>query len=178
MDKIFQKIKEEYDIFYNSLLRKGCLPMGDTDVGFWGASIGEDVFEFFKKIKLQNFKSFIDLGSGDGKVALIASLFTNATGIEFDNDLHEKAVELNNKLNLKANIVKGDFMKHDLSKYDFIFINPDKSFNKGLERKLMKEMNGVLFVYNFIYHPDNMRKGKTYWIGNVPITQFNRKLYI
>lgn len=173
MDKKFQIIKQEYDKFYNSLLRKGQLPMGDTEVGFWGASIGEDVFEFFRKIKLQNFKSFIDLGSGDGKVALIASLFTKSTGIEFDDDLHTKAVEIRDKLNLNSELIKGDFLKHDFSKYDVFFINPDKAFNKGLERKLMNEMKGVLFVYNIIYRPDNLKKGETYWIGNVPITKYN-----
>jgi 16S rRNA A1518/A1519 N6-dimethyltransferase RsmA/KsgA/DIM1 with predicted DNA glycosylase/AP lyase activity len=172
MEKKFQQIKNEYDKFYNSLLRKGKLPMGDTDIGFWGASISEDVFEFFRKIKLQNFRHFIDLGSGDGKVALIASLFTKSTGIEFDSDLHKKAVEIRDRLKLNASIVKGDFLKQDLSKYDIMFINPDKPFSKGLERKLMKDMKGVLFVYNMIYRPDNLKKGKTYWISNIPITKY------
>ncbi|MBN2112268.1 hypothetical protein JW707_04165 [Candidatus Woesearchaeota archaeon] len=172
MEQKFQQIKKEYDLFYNSLLRKGQLPMGDTDAGFWGASVSEDVFEFFRKIKLQNFRHFIDLGSGDGKVALIASLFTKSAGIEFDDDLHRKAVEIRDRLKLKAELVKGDFLKHDLSKYDILFINPDKSFNKGLEKKLRKEMKGVLFVYNMIYMPDSMKKGKTYWISSVPITKY------
>ena len=76
------------------------------------------------------------------------------------------------KLNLKANLIQGDFMAHDLSKYDIIFINPDKPFNKGLEQKLIKEMRGILLVYNQIYRPENMKKGITYWFDYIPVTVY------
>lgn len=172
MEEEFNQLKKEYDLFYRSFLKKGKLPMGETDAGFWGAAIGDDIFELFKKIQLQNFRNFIDLGSGDGKVVLTASLFTNAAGIEHDAELHKKAVEIKDKLKLKANLIQGDFMEHDLSKYDFVFINPDKSFSKGLETKLQKELKGILVVYNHIYQPANMKKGKTYWFGYIPVSVY------
>ncbi len=172
MEEKFRQIKKEYDIFHRELLRKGQLPMGDTAVGFWGAAVPDGIFELFKEIKLQNFKNFIDLGSGDGRVVLIASLFTNAAGIEYDGDLHKKAAEIRDRLGLKAELMQGDFMQHDLSKQDIIFINPDKSFNKGLERKLKKELKGILIVYNVVYHPSTLKKEKIYWMRQVPATVY------
>jgi tRNA1(Val) A37 N6-methylase TrmN6 len=130
------------------------------------------VFELFKKIELCKFKNFIDLGSGDGRVVLIASLFTSAAGIEYDAELHRKAVEIREKLKIKANLIRGDFMHHDLSKYDIIFINPDKPFNKGLERKLQSELKGILLVYNMVFSPDSMKKGRTYWLEQTPATVY------
>jgi hypothetical protein len=175
MKEKFQQIKKEYEEFYNSFLRNGRLPMGETKAGFWGTAATDDIFELFKTIELQKFKSFIDLGSGDGKVVLIASLFTKSAGIEFDEELHAKAVEIKEKLGLNAELMNGDFMEHDLSGYDVIFINPDKPFNKGLERKLRKEMKGTLLVYNMVYKPFSLDKGATHWMGYVPATFYTIK---
>ena len=92
---LFAQIKKEYDNFYRSLLRSGKLPMRSTSKGFWNAAISDEVYEAFKRIGLHKFKNFLDIGSGDGKVVLIASLFCeNAEGIEIDNFLHNKAVEI------------------------------------------------------------------------------------
>ena len=44
MEDKFRKIKEEYGTFYKSLLKKGKLPMRDTEVGFWGTAASDDVF--------------------------------------------------------------------------------------------------------------------------------------
>jgi len=144
--------------------------MGDTSKGFWGAAITEHIYGFFKKIKLENYKNFLDLGSGDGKVVLIASLFgVKATGIEIDDDLVKTSERIKKELKLKAEFIKGDFFKHNLSKYDVIFVNPDKGFENGLEDKLLKEMNGKLFVYNQIFLPRFLRKGRSYWFDQVPV---------
>ena len=135
----------------------------------------QDIYDFFVKIKLQQYKNFIDLGSGDGKVVLIASLFVKATGIEFDKELVKTGVKIRDELKLKAEFIKGDFLEHDISKYDFIFINPDKGFDKGLEEKLIKEMNGKLFVYNNIFLPRFLKKGKTYLFDGIPIIQYTKQ---
>jgi protein-L-isoaspartate O-methyltransferase len=149
--------------------------MGDTSKGFWGAAITEHIYEFFKKIKLQNYKNFLDLGSGDGKVVLIASLFgVKSTGIEIDDDLVKTSESIKKELRLKAEFIKGDFFKQDFSKYDIIFINPDKGFENGVEDKLLKELNGKLFVYNQIFLPRFLRKGKTYWFDQVPVTIYRK----
>jgi len=83
----------------------------------------------------------LDLGSGDGKIVLIASLFTkSAAGIEFDEELVKKGIEIRDKLGLKCDLICADYMEHDFSQYDILFINPDKSFHHGLEEKLLREM--------------------------------------
>jgi len=146
MDNEFQQIKQKYDEFYNFLLKRGQLPIKDTGVGFWGISVGDEIFELFKRIHLEKFKHFIDLGSGDGKVVLIASLFTDATGIEYDKWLHESAVDIQKKLShiprvSKATFTRKNFTDHSITDYDIVFVNPDKPLHKGLENKLMLELN-------------------------------------
>ena len=175
-DTTLDQLRKVYDEFYLSFLRKGKVPMGETEVGFWGASITDDIYELFEQIGLEGFNSFLDLGSGDGKVVLIASLFTKAAGIEFDGNLVKVSREMRNTLGLQADLVKGDFMEHDLSQYDVIFINPDKDFSKGLEEKLLNEMKGILIVYNVIYKPAILRRGKTFWSkNNIPIAVYTLK---
>ncbi|MCK4589023.1 MAG: class I SAM-dependent methyltransferase [Nanoarchaeota archaeon] len=169
--KTFSTIKQEYKDYDKSLLENFRLIVRDTEKGIWGPADLDTCFKFFKKIKLQNFKNFLDLGSGDGRIVLLASLFTNATGIEFDSDLHDIGIKINQKLHLNANLIKGDFLKHNLSNYDIIFINPDNGFHKGLEDKLIKEMNKKthLYIYNNIFLPRFLEKGKTYHTGSAPI---------
>lgn len=175
MNKKFAEIKEEYDKFYKSIWSKGKTPMRDTEVGFWGTAACDDVFELFKKMDLRKYKHFIDLGSGDGKVVLIASLFTDATGVEFDKELNDKAIEIRDKLKVKAELLCSDFLPMDISKYDIVFINPDKSFHKGVEEKLVNELNEVLVVFNLVYRPTGLKKGRTFWMGQTPATLYTKK---
>jgi len=175
MNKKFEEIKEEYDKFYKSIWSKGKTPMRDTEVGFWGTAACDDVFELFNKMELGKYKHFIDLGSGDGKVVLIASLFTDATGVEFDKELHEKAVEIRDKLDVKAELICSDFLPMDISKYDIVFVNPDRSFHKGVEEKLVNELNGILIVFNLVYRPTGLKKGQTFWMGQTPATLYTRE---
>lgn len=174
-EKKFLEIEHEYGKFYKSIYLKGKVPLRDTEVGIWGISVSDNVFNLFKKINLQKYKNFLDLGSGDGKVVLIASLFTKATGIEFDKELYEKSIEIRDKLGLKADFIKGNFLDYDWNKYDIIFINPDKGFHKGTEEKLLRELNGKLFVYNFVFEPLLLKKGKKYWFNETPVTVYTKK---
>jgi glutamyl-tRNA reductase len=175
-DKKFKEIEKEYDEFYRDLLKQGKLPVRDTEIGIWGVSLSKNVYDLFKKINLSKYKTFLDLGSGDGKVVLIASLFgINAVGIEYDEELYKKSVEIKNKLKLKCKFIKGNFLKHDFSNYDIIFINPDQGFHKGLEDKLLKELKGKLFVYNFVFEPRFLKKGKKYWFDQNPVTVYDHK---
>ncbi len=165
-------IKDAYDKFYNELLASGRLPLKDTGEGFWGIAAADDLIHLFKKINLDSHKSFLDLGSGDGKVVMIASLFTNATGIEIDRELHDKAVEIKNKLGLKkASLINGNYMDHDLSKYDVVFINPDKRMTQ-LEPKLLRELKGKLVVYNHLFHPEVLRKEMEFVAHTTPVAIF------
>lgn len=171
----YAKIKDSYNRFYNELLASGKLPLRDTGIGFWDSALSDDIWHLFNKIKLQDYKNFLDLGSGDGKVVLIASLFTNAHGIEADEELHNKAEEMKKKHKIrKAKFTHGNYMDHDLKKYDVVFLNPDKRLTE-LEPKLQKELKGKLIVYNHLFHPQMMKKEMHMTAGTTPTTVYSNK---
>jgi len=159
MEDRFNAIKKEYDDFDKSLMKQGKLPMRDTGIGFWNASPSKDIFELFKKINLQDYKHFLDLGSGDGRVAMIASLFTKATGIELDRALVNKATEMKHRLNINnVEFLHKNFFDHNISKHDMIFLAPDKPMYRGVEEKLLKELKGEVIVFSPHFHPTMLRK--------------------
>lgn len=167
---LFFQIKKEYEDFYKDLLRSGKLPMWSTAKGFWNASISDEIYEIFKRINLSRFKNFLDIGSGDGKVVLIASMFCeNAEGVEIDSFLHEKAVEIKNKLDIdNATFHSKDFFQHDFSKYGLLFLSPDTPLERGIEEKLLKEMNGKLVHYGHHFHPRFLKKEDSFLVnGNL-----------
>ena len=172
----FAQIKKEYDAFYRSLLRDGKLPMWATEKGFWNAAITEEVYEAFKKINLSKFSNFLDIGSGDGKVVLIASLFCrNAEGVEIDSSLHTKAVQLKNRLQiLNANFHNKDFFIHDFSEYDILFLSPESPLERGLEKKLLNEMKGKLIHYGHHFHPRFLKKEDSFLINGNLISLYTR----
>ncbi|MCX6707099.1 MAG: methyltransferase domain-containing protein [Candidatus Woesearchaeota archaeon] len=170
----FREIEKEYDILEEEL-RKTRGIVFDTEKGIYGTAKCDRMYNLFNKIRLQRYKSFLDLGSGDGRVVLIASLFTNSSGIEIDRFLVEKGEKIRNKLGLKCAFIQADFTRHNFSKYDFIFINPDKEWNEKIEKKLLREFNGVLFVNNNIFLPNLFRKGRSYWFGSIPMIRYSMK---
>ena len=170
----FSKIKEIFDKIDQDFLHGGSLPMRDTKDGFWGSSNMNQTYDFFVKIGLENYRSFLDLGSGDGRIVLIASLFTKATGVESDKELILKGVEARDKIGLDAEFIHKNYHDIDWSKHDFVFIFPDKRFSPALEKKLREELKGKLFVYNNVYLPYFLKKGKTWWIDQMPIVEFTR----
>jgi hypothetical protein len=171
----YMQIREEYEGFYKSLMQQGSLPMRDTGIGFWGPSVSDEVYEAFKKLGLKKCNSFLDLGSGDGKIALIASLFCKRSfGIEYDKELHGKAVELQNKLGVKnVKLVNDDFTKYDLSTYDIIFCSPDKPMERDLGEKMKKELKGKLLVYGHHFHPTNLKKEKSVKVNDMLFTVYS-----
>src|SRR3989338_3426833 len=101
MQQDFEKIHQAYNQFERFLLSKGQLVGMDTDIGYWAVSNCKDVFEFFQKMKLEKYQNFVDLGSGDGRVVLIASLFgVNAIGVEYYPWLIDASLRLKQKINL------------------------------------------------------------------------------
>src|SRR3989344_9460672 len=70
----------------------------DTKDGIWGPSSTLDVFEFLMKIKLGERSHFLDFGSGDGRIVMIAALFTKASGIESEHSLTERAIRIKDEL--------------------------------------------------------------------------------
>ena len=174
-EALFHQIKAEYDNFYQSLLRWGKLPMRGTSKGFWNASISEEIYEAFRRIGLHKFNNFLDIGSGDGKVVLIASLFCkNAEGIEIDNLLHGKAVEVKNKLKIHNAVFHNkDFFEHDFSKYDALFIAPDTPMERGLENKLLREMEGRLIHYGHHFQPRFLKRERSFIINGSLISVYS-----
>jgi hypothetical protein len=148
--KKLNDIKNTYNQFRISLLEKGKLPMRATNAGFWGTSIIDEIYSLFSRIQLSRYPNFIDLGSGDGRVTLTASLFTDATGIELDLPLYNKSLEISERLGLDAEFIHKDYMEHDISKYSILFNYPDKPFYFGLRDKLKKELKGKLLLYGRI----------------------------
>ena len=175
--ELFDQIKKEYGVFYKSLMLRGRLPMWSTEKGFWNASIADEVFEAFRKIKLDKFKNFLDIGSGDGKVVLIASLFCgNAEGVEIDDALHHKALEIQSRLGVSNAVFHNkDFFQHDFSKYDILFSAPDAPFERGLENKLLKEMKGKLIHYGHHFHPQNLKKENSFMINGNLASLYTKK---
>lgn len=175
-DLIFRQIKKEYDDFYQDLLRIGKLPMWGTEKGFWNAAIADEVFETFQKINLSQFKDFLDIGSGDGKVVLIASLFCkNAEGVEIDNFLHNKAVEMKMKFRIdNAKFHNIDFFLHDFSNYDVLFLSPDAPLERGIENKLLKEMKGKLVHYGHHFHPKFLKKENEFFVNGNLVSVYSK----
>ena len=173
---LFAQIKKEYDDFYRSLLRSGKLPMWSTSKGFWNAAISDEVYEAFKRIGLHKFKNFLDIGSGDGKVVLIASLFCeNAEGIEIDSFLHNKAVEMQRKSGINnATFHNKDFFEHDFSKYDVLFLAPDTPLERGLENKLLKDMKGKLIHYGHHFHPRFLTKEDSFLVNENLVSVYTK----
>ena len=175
-DAIFSQIKKEYDDFYKTLLKSGKLPMWSTSKGFWNAAISDEIYGAFKKLKLNKFKNFLDIGSGDGKVVLIASLFCkNAEGVEIDSFLHNKALQMQNKLEL-LNVAfhNKDFFQHDFSKYDVLFLAPDAPMERGLENKLLKEMNGKLIHHGHHFHPKSLKKEDSFLVNENLVSVYSK----
>jgi hypothetical protein len=153
-------------------------PFFDTKFGIWGASGTLDVFELFIKTKLDERKGFVDLGSGDGRIVLIAALFTNSLGVEGDERLHRVAEEAKVELIKKipelerCKLKNADYTKENLSKYEILFTFCDHKWNEEFEKKLQNECKGTLLSYNNIFLPEKLKKGKTYWMQQIPIVSY------
>lgn len=142
----FRELEEVYGRWREEASEGGALAR-PTPRGLWAASSPHDVFALMEAVGAEGCRHFVDLGSGDGLVTLIASLFCPATGIECDAGLTAKACELRDQLGLAARFICGDYLAHDLSAYDLLYIYPDKPLF-DLERALAPRLRGRLVVYS------------------------------
>ena len=111
----FHLINRTYQNFEEFLLHKGLITSNSTNLGFWAGTPLKETFTVFntlwnennwnnnnfikpKSRKYKMCRSFCDLGSGDGRVVLLASLFNikKAVGIESDLWLHNVSNHLTN----------------------------------------------------------------------------------
>ena len=150
----------------------------DTSYGIWGPSSMLDMFEFFMKMHLEEKNGLVDLGSGDGRIVLIAALFTNSRGIEGDGKLHIIAQQAKETLQKaiselsRCELLQSDYTKESLADYEILFTFCDHTWDAAFEKKIEKECKGTLLSYNRIFLPQKLKKGKTYWMQQVPIVTY------
>lgn len=147
----FSGIQQHYTRRRSRLILAGA-SQRSTRLGYWAMSNPLHIHELFKKIGLERFGRFVDLGSGDGIVVAVASLFTRSAGIEVDEELHNAAEEMKEKLGLECDFRNADYLDEDLSHYDIIFINPDNYFYR-LEKNLAENFRGTVVITDNIFRP-------------------------
>lgn len=85
-----------------------------------------------------------DLGSGDGRVVIIAAekFGADATGIELDADLYKQSSDKIKQLGLekKARIIQGDILKQDLRSADVVTVYLLPSSNDKVRPMLEKQL--------------------------------------
>ena len=168
---ILKSIANEYRLLSDEMLKKKIF-MKPTSIGYFAGARIDDIHDIFEKIGLEKYKKFIDLGSGDGRVVLMAAAYTSAEGVELDDELFTTALRMQKKLSSHAPLKKAVFHKKNymtdihLDDYDVIFINPDGRLYE-LEKKLRQEMkkDAILIVYNAVYQPTNMKLKRTIGVG-------------
>lgn len=94
--------------------------------------------------KLQPGEKMFDLGSGDGRIVIMAArkFKADATGIELDSDLVHRSRLAIQKAGLQstARIIEGDFLKQDYSKADLITVYLLPGANEKLRPLLKKQL--------------------------------------
>ena len=94
--------------------------------------------------KLKAGERHFDLGSGDGRVVIMAAskFGAIATGIEFDNDLWKQSTQKIKNLGLdgKARIIQGDIMAQDYSSADVVTVYLLPSSNDKVRPLLEKQL--------------------------------------
>jgi protein-L-isoaspartate O-methyltransferase len=75
---------------------------------------------------LKKGEKMFDLGSGDGRIVIMAAekFGAHAVGVEFDNDLYVQSSEKIRRMGLsdRARIIHGDFLQQDYSSADLITV--------------------------------------------------------
>jgi len=113
-----------------------------------------------KMLELGGLKAgekMFDLGSGDGRIVILAAqkFHAEATGVELDKDLCRQSLERIRKLGLEksANIVNGDILKQDYSAADLITVyllpGSNDKVQPLLERQLKKGTRVVAHDFEF-----------------------------
>ena len=94
--------------------------------------------------KLKAGERHFDLGSGDGRIVIMAAskFGANSTGVEFDNDLWKQSTQKIKSLGLdgKARIIHGDIQLQDFSSADLITVYLLPSSNDKIRPMLEKQL--------------------------------------
>jgi len=126
---------------------------------------------------LKTGEKMFDLGSGDGRIVIMAArkFGADATGVEFDPDLFTQSMQKIRTLGLQktARIIHGDIFKQDYSKADMLTVYLLPSSNDKvrpmLEGQLKKGTRIVAHDFSFadwnpekIQHVDDDGEGRSH----------------
>lgn len=94
--------------------------------------------------KLQPGEKHFDLGSGDGRVVIMAAdkFKADATGVELDDKLYSESTEeiRKRKLDKRARIIQGDLFQQDYSSADVVTVYLLPSSNSKIQPLLEKQL--------------------------------------
>jgi protein-L-isoaspartate O-methyltransferase len=107
--------------------------------------------------ELKPGEKMFDLGSGDGRIVIMAArkFKADGTGVEFDEDLCKQSAEKIKNLHLEksARIIHGDILKQDYSSADLITVyllpNSNDKVRPLLEKQLKKGARIVAHDFEF-----------------------------
>jgi len=94
--------------------------------------------------ELKSGEKMFDLGSGDGRIVIMAAqkFHADATGVELDKDLWRQSTDKIRSLNLDktARIIHGDILKQDVSSADLVTVYLLPSSNEKVRPMLEKQL--------------------------------------
>ncbi len=154
--EIFESLYADENGYLLSTRARRKLQIQDTSLTY-----GEVSFESFKKIlqvvKPQKGEVFYDLGSGNGKAVILASLlapFSKLVGIEILKELvgasnkillrYKKIVKkaFPEKAEQEIKFINRDFLKEDISEADVVFAH-STCFSDELMKELTRKLEGL-----------------------------------
>ena len=157
-EEAFRKVEAAYRNFYQLLKSDDALPYRSTELGMWATSDLNEVYRAFCHFQLNRYTHLADLGSGDGGVALVGSLFTKVTGYETDEVLYRKSLEIRDQLGIRnVRFLQQNYLLADLAPYDMLYLYPDKPFY-ALEDRLHCCWQGHLLVNGPHFPPQHLNK--------------------
>jgi protein-L-isoaspartate O-methyltransferase len=128
-----------------------------TEAGIWAPSDLKVLHRVFEKLNLKPHYRFLDAGSGDGRVAFLATLFCDeVVAIEADPTMHFIATRKLEKypfLKGRLVVLKDDYLNHNFSAFDIIFSHADGEVTEEFREKCMKEMRPGAMAIFYAYHP-------------------------
>jgi protein-L-isoaspartate O-methyltransferase len=109
-------------------------------------------------------EKMFDLGSGDGRIVIMAAqkFHADATGIEMDKDLYKQSTEKIRKLGLEKNarIINGDLFKQNYSSADMltVYLLPVSNSKVApmLQKQLKKGTRIVSHDFEFPWAPEKV----------------------
>jgi len=118
--------------------------------------------------ELQIGEQLYDLGSGDGRIIIMAAkeFGAKATGVELRDDLVQHTKKRIEELGLtQVEVVHGDLMQAEISNADIITLYLTTSANEKIAPKLMKELRPGSRVVSFCFRIPRWEPAKTLRLG-------------